>query len=458
MTIQAVIDYAHRNHQIHLEAFYDLLRYPSISQDPDFRPQLEACADWVVTEMQRMGLENCRKIATDGHPIVYGDWLHAGDDQPTVVIYAHYDVQPVGDPDLWESEPFEPTIIDGRLVARGTVDDKCGIWVNLKAVESILAVKGQLPINIKFFFEGEEELGSVNVQPFVAANKDLLAADALLICDGPFSPSQPIIGYSVRGTVMGEVTVSGPPHDLHSGRYGGAVRNPVHEMASIIASFHDQSGRVMIPHFYDDVLYLTDSQRSNLNHVWETVGGTVEEGAGVNSFWGQEMGSFAERTTSLPTLDVNGIYGGYQGDGTKAIIPSQAGFKITIRVVPDQKPDGVWDNFTRHMMSFADETIHIETKLISMAYPFVMSDTGHEIEAIQSAFESVLGKKALLLRHGGSLPIGGVLHRELDIPTTMLGYGAGDLSHAPNEYINLEDTQTAIDVAIHLLFALAKSD
>ena len=177
----------------------------------------------------------------------------------------------------------------------------------------------------------------------------------------------------------------------------------------------------------------------------------------LKTFWGQEMGSFAERTTSLPTLDVNGIYGGYQGEGTKAIIPSQAGFKVTIRVVPDQDPKTMWDNFTRHVVSFVDETIHIETKLISTAYPFVMSDTGREIEAIQSAFESVLGKKALLLRHGGSLPIGGILQRELDIPTTMLGYGSGDLSHAPNEYINLDDTQTAIDVAIHLFFELAQS-
>lgn len=454
--IQAAVDYAHQHHISHLEAFKTLLRFPSISQNPDYRSQLEACADWVVAEMERIGLTNCRKIATEGHPIVYGDWLQAGDDQPTLVIYAHYDVQPVGDADLWQSEPFEPTIIDNRLVARGTVDDKCGIWVILTAIESILSMHSRLPINIKLFFEGEEELGSPNVQPFVAANRDLLAADALIICDGPFSPAQPVIGYSVRGTVMGEVIVKGPPHDLHSGRYGGAVKNPVHHMAEIISSFHDENGRVQIDGFYDDVLYLTDQQRDNLNEVWETIGGKIEQGAGVTTFWGQSMGHFAERTTSLPTLDVNGVHGGYWGDGTQAIIPSQAGFKVTIRVVPHQNPDTVWENFQRHVRSFGDDTVAIDVTLFSKAYPFIMSDTGAEIEAIQYAFEAVLGKKALLLRHGGSLPIGGILQRELAIPTTMLGFGSGDHSHAPNEYMYVEDTQIAVDVAIHFLFKFAE--
>lgn len=452
--IQTVIDYAHRNHKAHLESFKDLLRFESISQDPKFRSQLEACADWLVSEMQRIGLENCRKIATDGHPVVYGDWLHAGNTKPTLVVYAHYDVQPEGDRDLWESAPFDPTIIDDRLIARGTLDDKCGVWVNLKAVESILAINGELPINIKFFFEGEEELGSPNVQSFVSSNKELLSADALIICDGPFSPEQPIIGYSVRGTVMSEVTLSGPKHDLHSGRYGGAVKNPIHHMATIIDSFHDETGRVQILGFYDDVIALTETQRNNLNDVWETIGEKIERGAGVDSLWGAAMGTFAERTTSIPTLDVNGVQGGYSGAGTQAIIPAQSSFKITIRVVPNQNPNVVWETFKQHVLSFADDSINIDLNLISTAYPFVMSDTGKEIEAIQVAFEAVLGKKALLLRHGGSLPIGGILQQELNIPTTMLGFGSGDKSHAPNEYIFVKDIQVAIDVAIHFYFAL----
>lgn len=451
--IKSIIDYAHENYEQYLEDFKTLLRFPSISQDPVYQSDLHACAEWIVTEMQRIGLRHARKIATDGHPIVYGDWLSTRENQPTILIYAHYDVQPVGDSGLWETDPFVPTVVDNRLVARGTIDDKCGVWVILKAIESILAIDETLPVNIKLFFEGEEELGSPNVQSFASENKDLLMADALIICDGPFSPKQPVLGYSVRGTVMGEVVVSGPPHDLHSGRYGGAVKNPIHQVGTIIDSFHDSAGRVLIPGFYDGATKLTDTQRQNLHAVWNIIGQKVEQGAGVTSFWGQEMGSFAERTTSMPTLDVNGIYGGYIGEGTKAIIPSQAGFKVTIRIVPHQNPETVWKAFKQHVLSFADETNEIETNLLSTAYPFIMSDNGREIDAIQSAFQSVLGKQALLLRHGGSLPIGGVLQHELNIPTIMLGFGSGDFSHAPNEYIYVNDTQTAIDVAIHFLFA-----
>jgi len=452
--IQTVVDYAHRNHEQHVDTFKTFLRYPSISQDKAYQKQLEACADWLVLKMQRIGLENCQKIETNGHPIVYGDWLNAGDNQPTLLIYAHYDVQPIGDQTLWNTEPFEPTVLAGKLIARGTVDDKCGIWVNLTAIESILSVTDELPINIKLFFEGEEELGSPNVQTFVKQHKDLLSADSLIICDGPFSPKQPIIGYSVRGTIMGEVIVSGPPHDLHSGRYGGAVRNPIHHIADIISSLHDDDGYVAIEGFYDDILKMTERQRANLNRVWETIGKSVEDGAGVKTFWGQSMGTYAERTTSMPTLDVNGITGGHNGEGNKAIIPSQANFKVTIRLVPDQKPEVIWDHFVNHVMTFAGETVSIETKLLSYAYPFTMSDTGQEIEAIQSAFQSVVNKQALLLRHGGSLPIGGILQRELGIPTTMLGYGSGDHSHAPNEFIYFDDLQTAVDIAIHLFFNL----
>ena len=452
--ILAAIDYSRRRQQGYLDGFKRLLRFPSISQDPAFLPQLDACADWLVGEMRRIGLENCCKLPTEGNPVVYGDWLHAGSDTPTILIYAHYDVQPVGDAALWKTEPFEPSLVDDRLVARGTVDDKCGIWVNLKAIESIMTVDGELPINIKFLFEGEEELGSKSTGKFVTANKDLLAADALIICDGPFTPKQPLIGYAVRGTIMGEVTVKGPPHDLHSGRYGGAVLNPIHVSASIIDSFHDESGRVHIPGFYEDMVPLSPDARRDLNKLWETIGTALEDGAGVKAFWGESMGSFAERTTILPTLDVNGVYGGYQDEGTRAIIPALAGFKVTMRTVAGQDSDAMWQSFRAHVMDFAAEAIDIEVKLLSIAFPFLMADQGREIRAIQRALQAVLGKEAYLMRHGGSLPIGGLLQRELGVPVTMFGYGSGDYSHAPNEFIYLKDMQLAIEVAIHLLYEL----
>ena len=253
---------------------------------------------------------------------------------------------------------------------------------------------------------------------------------------------------------MGELRVQGPPHDLHSGRYGGAVKNPIHHLARIIASFHDESGRVQIKGFYDGAIPLTDRQTRDLNQLWKTIGPPLQRAAGVDAFFGEHLGVFAERTTSLPTLDVNGIVGGYQGEGTRAIIPSDAGFKVTIRTVAGQNSELMWERFVEHVMAFAEPGITIETELLSIAHPFLMSDEGREISAIQRALTAALGNEALLVRHGGSLPIGGLLARELDVPVTMFGYGSGDNSHAPNEFIYLDDIQVATEVAIHLLFEL----
>lgn len=458
VNLSAATEYARRSQEEILEGFKTLLRFPSISQDPAYQEQLEACADWIVAQMKRMGLDTCRKLPTAGNPIVYAEWLHAGIDKPTVLIYAHYDVQPVGDETLWQTEPFVPTVVDDRLVARGTVDDKCGIWVNLAAIEAIMQVAGKLPINIKLFFEGEEELGSKNTGRFVAENGELLAADALIICDGPFSPRQPVIGTAVRGAISGEVTIKGPQHDLHSGRYGGAVQNPIHILASIIDSFHDEDGGVRIAGFYDGVIPLSEEARRDLKSLWETMGPPLEAGAGVKAFWGASMGGFAERTTTLPTLDVNGIYGGCQGEGTRAIIPAEAGFKVTIRTVAGQDSETMWRRFCEHARGFASPTADIELALLGMAHPFQMAESGREVRALQSALRAALGVEAMLMRHGGSLPIGGLLQRELGIPVTMFGYGSGDHSHAPNEFIYLDDFHTAVELAIHLLFELGSAE
>ena len=456
--VSAAIDQARRNRAEILDGFKALLAFPSISQDAACQDQLEACAEWIVAQMRRIGLENCRALPTAGHPIVYADWLHAGGDKPTILIYAHYDVQPVGDEALWRTAPFEPTVVDGRLVARGTVDDKCGIWVNLAAIEAIMRAAGNLPLNIKLFFEGEEELGSRNTGSFVAESKALLAADALIICDGPFSPRQPVVGIAVRGAISGEVRVKGPQHDLHSGRYGGAVQNPIHVLASIIDSFHDADGRARIAGFYDGIQPLSEDARRDLEKLWQTIGPPLEAGAGINAFWGDAMGSFAERATALPTLDVGGIFGGYAGEGNRAIIPAEAGFKVTIRTVAGQDSELIWKRFCQHLRDFETPSVDIDVTLLGIAHPFLMAEDGREARALQSALRAALGVEAMLMRHGGSLPIGGLLQRELDLPVTMFGFGAGDHSHAPNEYIVVEDFYLAIEVAIHLLYALAAED
>ena len=454
--IATALDLARRSQSNNLEGFKTLLRFPSISQDSTFQSQLQACADWILAEMRRIGLDNCQKLPTAGNPVLYADWLHAGAEVPTIVIYAHYDVQPVGDASLWETPPFEPTLVDDRLVARGVVDDKCGIWVNLKAIEAVLTTCGRLPVNLKIFFEGEEEIGSKHVGPFVRENKDLLAADALIISDGPFSPQQPVIGNAVRGSIMGRVRVKGPPHDLHSGRYGGAVKNPIHHLARIIASLHDSSGRVQLNGFYDDLIPLSDRQTRHLNELWKTIGPPLQRAAGVDAFFGEYLGVFAERTTSQPTLDVGGIYGGYQGEGARAIIPAEAACNVTLRTVAGQDSDNMWQCFVERVMSFAEPGISIETELLSIAHPFLMPENGREIRAIQRALKAVINKEALLMRHGGSLAIGGLLGRELDVPVTMFGYGSGDNSHAPNEYIYVDDIQVATEVVIRLLFELGR--
>ncbi len=456
--IQAALEHSRRTQASALDGFKTLLRFPSISQDDGFQPQLLACADWILAEMRRIGLENGRKLPTAGNPILYADWLRAGADKPTILFYAHYDVQPVGAESLWRSPPFEPTLIDGRLMARGAVDDKCGIWFKLAAIDSILQACGTLPINIKLFFEGEEELGSKNAGPCIAAHKELLAADALIICDGPFSSEQPIIGYAVRGSVTGQARLQGPPHDLHSGRYGGAVKNPAHVLARIIASLHDASGRVQIRGFYDDAIAMTDRQTRHMNQLWKTVGPPLQRAAGVDAFFGDCLGVFAERTTSQPTLDVSSIRGGYQGEGARAIIPAEAACTVTIRTVAGQDADAMWSRFVEHVMAFAEPGISIETELLSSAHPFLMSDESREIKAIQRALQAALGKQALLMRHGGSLAIGGLLAKELSLPVTMFGYGSGDNSHAPNEFIRLADIQPATEVAIRLLFELGNHE
>ncbi len=444
--LSASLDYARGRQADFLHGFMTLLRFPSISLEPNRQADLLACAEWIADQMRGTGLDNAQLLPTAGNPIVYGDWLHADADKPTILLYAHYDVQPIADAALWHTPPFQPTVVKERLMARGAVDDKCGVWIVLKAVESMLAACGRLPINIKCLFEGEEELGSKNTIAALNQYRDLLGADALIICDGPFSPSQPGIGVSVRGAVQGELRVTGPPQDLHSGRYGGAVRNPIHSLARIIAALHDSDGRVRLPGFYGQVALPTTEPDADAD---------LQKAVGVDDFFGEALGSFAVRTTMLPTLDVGGISGGYSGKGLRAIIPAEAGCKLTLRTVPGQDGAEIWASLVEHAEAFREPGIDIEARLHSIAHPFAMAPDGREARALQRALQATLGVPARLLRHGGSLAIGGVLAQLLNAPVSMLGLGSGGNSHAANEYIVLDDIAPALEVAIRLFFELA---
>lgn len=453
--IQQAIDHARANMETYKAGFNELLRIPSISTDPKYRPEIERCADWIVAEMDRIGFKNNRKIQTDGQPVVYGEWLEAGDDKPTLLVYAHYDVQPIDPIELWDSDPFEPTLRDGKLYARGVVDDKCGVWINLKAFETMFETDGKLPCNVKIFFEGEEECGSPNMEPFVKHNKDLLSADAMILCDGGFSSENPNMMYSARGIVAAQVIVTGPNKDLHSGVYGGTIHNPLHHVAKIIASFHDEDGRIAIKGFYDSVAKLSDSAYQAMLDVWEETKGEFKKGAGRDQYWGEKVAPTAERASALPTLDINGMWGGYQDSGVKTIIPSKAGFKVTMRTVADMHPSDVAKMFTDHVMGFAVDTVDIEVKILVEAHPFTMQFEGPLIDAAQEANVAILGKPAIMSRSGGSVPIGGMFQNELGMEILGYGYGSGDNIHSPNEYMNYEDFPIALETAIHFFYTVA---
>lgn len=454
--IEQSVIFAREHSDRFLEQFSELLRIPSISTDPAHKEDVTRAADWIVTEMRRIGLKNAQAIPTDGHPVVYGEWLEAGAKSPTILFYAHYDVQPIDPLELWESPPFEPTIRQKKLYARGVIDNKCGVVVNLKAVESILESVGELPVNLKFVFEGEEESGSPSMEPFVKAHKDMLSADLLVSSDGgSYDKDLPKVFTSLRGIITAEVLITGPERDLHSGSYGGVVHNPAHMAAKIIAAMHDDEGRIQIPGFYSDVQPLSAAQLEDLKGQEAYLIAQAREEVGYDRFWGMPEYTFLERQTAQPTLDVNGLISGYQGAGSKTIIPSQAGFKVSMRLVVAQDPDDIAEKFITFVNSFSSDTLDIQVSVTSKSWPVEALSDGPCIEAIQRAFQATWGKPALLYRQGGSIPIMGMFQRELEVPITNFGYGNGGNGHAPNEFCRLEHFYRGIDAAIHFYHYIA---
>ncbi len=455
---QRALETARANQQPYLEGFFELLRIPSVSTDAAYTADIQRAASWLVAELERLGFASCRAYPTSGHPVVYGEWLKAGPDAPTVLVYAHYDVQPVDPLEDWVSPPFEPQIRDGKIYARGAVDDKAGVWVNLKAFDAMLAANGTLPVNVKVFFEGEEETGSPSMEAFIRENHDLLQADFMLVCDGGSQPGDPTIMYAARGIIEAEVFVTGPAHDLHSGLYGGVIHNPLHRVGQIIGALHDADGRVRVPGFYDNVRALEPDELSLLASYEPAAVAEAKEDTGVKAFWAEALGDYGVRATALPTLDVNGIFGGYQGPGSKTVIPSQGGFKVTMRLVADQDPGDVQRKFVEYIKSFENETTSIEVETGPLGWPVTLMFDGPEVEAIQRAYEATWGKRARLIRAGGSVPIMGMFQRELGMPLTSLGYGSGEGIHAPNEFYWLDYFYKGIDTAIHFFHNLAEAE
>lgn len=446
------LQYAHENRDRFLNELMDFLRIPSVSTQPEHKKDVAAAAAWLATKMTDAGLENVRVIPTANHPLVYADWLHAGVDKPTVLIYGHYDVQPVEPFELWETPPFEPTLKDDYVYARGSADDKGQAYIHVKAVQAYLATDGRLPVNLKFIVEGEEECGGASLTTFIAANADMLAADVALISDSHMlSPQLPALVYGLRGMSYLYVDVTGAAYDLHSGGYGGGVNNPINAISHIIAKLKDEDGRILIPGFYDDVLSLEAEERALLAQL-PIDDATILQETGAPALWGEPDYTIIERLGARPTLDVNGIIGGYTGPGAKTVLPANVHAKISMRLVPDQDPDRITQLFTRFVESITPPSVRVTVKPEHGAYPWLADYNHPAIKAVKMAYGKVFEQEPVLLRGGGSIPVVSDFQTHLGITSALMGFGLpDDRLHAPNERFYLPNFYRGIDTSIHFL-------
>ncbi len=435
-------DYISKNQNRFLDELLDLLKIPSVSADPKYKDELITCSNQLANSLKSIGLENIEICQTAGFPIVYAEKI-VDSNLPTVLVYGHYDVQPPDPIDLWTSPPFEPVIKkteihpSGAIFARGACDDKGQMFMHVKAVESMLATN-ELPCNVKFMIEGEEEVGSENLGIFVKNNKEKLKADIILVSDtGMLSNETPSITSGLRGLSYLEVEVLGPNRDLHSGLYGGCVANPINILAKMIASLHDENGKVTIPGFYDKVVELTDSDRAEMAKApfsHEAYCKALD----LKDTWGEANYSTMERGSIRPTLDVNGIWGGYIGEGAKTVIASKAYAKISMRLVPDQNPQEITELFTNHFLRIAPSSVRVIVKPHHGGEAAVTPIDSIGYQAASLAYEKSFGKKPIPVRSGGSIPIVALFEKELALKTILMGFGLdSDAIHSPNEHFGL---------------------
>lgn len=430
--------YLHENRDRFLNELLDFLRIPSISSLPDHSPHVQRAAEWLEARMQAAGIESVRIMPTGGHPVVYGDWLHSPD-KPTVLIYGHFDTQPVDPVELWESPPFEPVIKDGRIYARGATDDKGNLFIPLIVVEALLKTEGRLPLNVKFFFEGQEEIGSPQLPDFMAANKDLLACDLVLSADGcQWDEMHPALILGTRGLTALFVEVQGPDHDLHSGTYGGAIPNPIHALVRILGSLHDQDGRITVPGFYDDVRSLTDEERAEAARVPFDEKGYLAE-TGATALFGEPGFSTYERTWGRPTIEINGIYGGFQGEGMKTVLPSTAHAKISCRLVADQDPLKTSDLVAAHVEKVAPPGVKVRAvKAESGAMPYLVPADHSGMRIAATVLREIYEVEPYRIRMGGTIPANALFQQHLKAHTIVFAFGLEDeRQHSPNEYFRL---------------------
>ncbi len=447
-------DYQEKNKERFLEELLDLLRIPSISAKSENKPDMIKCAEVVKNRLLEAGADLAEIYPTDGHPVVYGEKV-VDPALPTILVYGHYDVQPAEPLELWKSGPFDPVIIDGKIFARGSCDDKGQVYMHVKALETMVKT-GTLKNNIKFCIEGEEEIGSPNLGKFVASHKELLKADCILISDSAMiSLDTPSIDIGVRGLSYIEVEVTGPNRDLHSGVYGGAVANPITILAKMIASCHDENNHITIPGFYNDVVEATAEERKLMAEAPYNEA-EFKKDLGVTELWGEKGYTTNERTGIRPTLELNGIWGGYEGEGAKTVLPGKATAKISARLVPNQSSRKMTELLLTHFKKIAPPYVTVNAFEHHGGEPYMTPIESKAYQAASLAIEATLGKKPIPVRGGGSIPICALFEKELGIKIVFMGFGLdSDNLHSPNEKFNLENFYKGIETIpyFHKFFA-----
>ena len=458
-TSDAARAYARASGDRFKDQLLEMLRIPSLSGNPAHAGDVRKMAEWLASHMRDLGLAKVAVMETAGHPVVYGEWMGAGPDKPTLLVYGHYDVVPASMEDGWDTDPFEPVEKDGVIYARGATDDKGQLFIHVKALESYLKTEGAAPVNVKFLIEGEEEVSSPNLLPFIQENLSLLQADVCVISDSSMATiEEPAVTHSLRGMTYLELEVFGPREDLHSGFFGGAVHNPANALSEIIASMFNDDNTIAIEGFYDDVVELSDEEREMIART-DMSEQQLRDGSGAPASWGDENFTIKERVSARPTLDVNGLWGGYSGPGPKTIIPASAGAKISSRLVANQDPEKIFDLIKAHVEKVTPPTVRAEVRLLTVGRPALIPFDLPEMAAAARAYERGWGHTPVFTRGGGSIPVVADIIDLMKIPVVMMGYGLDtDGIHSPNEHYRIEMFERGIETAIVYLEELANLD
>lgn len=453
------IDYARTHHERFLDELKDFLRIPSVSTQLEHQEDIARAAAWLRDALLDAGFPEAEVLLTAGYPVVYAEWPDAGPDAPTVLVYGHYDVQPPDPLDEWRTPPFEPTVVGDDLFARGASDDKGQAYIHVKAAEAFGATAGHPPVNVKCIFEGEEEMGSPSFAPFVRTHTDLLAADVALISDTHILGKDiPTIVYALRGLAYVEVTVTGPDHDLHSGIYGGAVLNPINALCRMLAQLQDADGRITIPGFYDAVRDLDPEERAELARLPYDHAAWLAE-AGVTADWGEPGYTVVERTSARPTLDVNGIWGGYIAPGAKTVLPSTAHAKISMRLVPDQDPQTITRLIADYLRQIAPPAVTVAVADLHSGDGAIVRRDSPAMRAASRAYAEIFGAEPIFMREGGSIPVVATFQKALGIETILMGFGLpDDRLHSPNEKFYIPNFYKGIETVLRFLEEFGEDD